>query len=421
LKKTAATPKARLACVEIVHGAAGSTVEGEKKNYWSPAKAGRDFEMSQSLMPLSALREYITIISHTDLNPANASKPQEVGGDHFRSSAVFLTASHAKMTEGADIELATSIDQLYAQRFGQDTPLPSIQLSIESTDGAGACDYGYSCVYSDTISWASPTDPLPMTRDPRQVFESLFGDGGTPAQRFTRLKEKRSILDQLIRDAARLQRELPAGDRNRLASYLDGIRELERRIQSIESYNATDVTRELPTAPLGVPDSFEEHVELMFDLQALAFQAEITRVSGFKMSRDVCQRVYPESGVKTSFHTCSHHGESGEKLAEFAKLNRYHVSKVASFLEKLKNTPDGDGNLLDHSLVLYGSPMGDSQVHNHIRVPIFLAGRANGKVKGNLHIVATDGAPMANVLLTVLDKLGMPELKIGDSGDVFSI
>jgi hypothetical protein len=421
LKKTGATPKARLACVEIVHGAAGSTVEGEKKNYWSPAKAGRDFEMSQSLMPLSALREYITVISHTDLSPANASKPQEVGGDHFRSSAVFLTATHAKMTEGADIEIATSIDQLYAQRFGQDTPLPSIQLAIESTDGAGACDYGYSCVYSDTISWASPRDPLPMTRDPRQVFESLFGDGGTPAQRSTRLKEKRSILDQVIRDAARLQKELPASDRSRLASYLDGIREVERRIQRIESYNANDVTPELPTAPLGVPDSFEEHVQLMFDLQALAFQAEITRVSAFKMSRDVCQRIYPESGVKMSFHTCSHHGESGEKLAEFAKLNQYHVSKVASFLEKLKNTPDGDGNLLDHSLVLYGSPMGDSQVHNHIRVPIFLAGHANGNVKGNLHIVATDGAPMANVLLTVLNKLGMPETKIGDSCDVFSI
>jgi hypothetical protein len=421
LEKTAAKPKSRLACIEIVHGAAGSTVEGEKKNYWSPAKAGRDFEMSESLAPLQDLREYLTVISHTDLNPANASKPQEVGGDHFRSSAVFLTASHAKMTEGADIELATSIDQRYAQRFGQDTPVPSIQFSIESTDGAGACDYGYSCVYSDTISWASPTDPLPMTRDPRQAFESLFGDGGTPAQRAVRLKEKRSVLDQAMRDVARLQKELHASDRNRLASYLEDVREIERRIQRIEAYNADSAARDLPTAPLGVPDSFEEHVNLMFDLQALAFQAEITRVSAFKMSRDVCQRIYPESGVKTSFHTCSHHGETGEKLAEFAKLNRYHASKVASFLAKLKNTLDGDGNLLDHSLVLYGSPMGDSQVHNHIRVPMLLAGHASGNVQGNLHIVAPDGTPMANVLLTVLHKLGMPETSIGDSTDVFSI
>lgn len=421
LQKTAAAPKPRLACIEIVHGAAGSTVEGGKKNYWGPAKTGRDFDLSESLMPLKELREYITVISHTDLGPANASKPQEVGGDHFRSSAAFLTAGHARMTEGADIELATSIDQLYAQRFGQDTPLPSIQLSIESTDGAGACDYGYSCVYSDTISWASPTDPLPMTRDPRQAFESLFGDGGTPAQRAIRLKEKRSVLDQVMRDAARLQKELPASDRNRLASYLDDIREIERRIQRIEAYNAGNDTRELPTAPMGVPDSFEEHVALMFDLQVLAFQAEITRVSAFKMSRDVCQRIYPESGVKTTFHTCSHHGESPEKIAEFAKLNQYHVSKVAHFLEKLKKTPDGDGNLLDHSLVLYGSPMGDSNVHNHIRVPVFLAGHANGNVEGSVHIVAADGTPMANILLTVLHKLGMPETKIGDSTDVFSI
>lgn len=421
LEKTAAKPKSRLACIEIVHGAAGSTVEGGEKHYWSPAKAGSDFEMGESLMPLNPLREYITVISHTDLNPATAWAPAEVGGDHFRSSAAFLTASHAKMTEGADIQLAASIDQLYAQRFGQDTPLPSIQLCIESTDGAGACDYGYSCVYSDTICWAGPTAPLPMTRDPRQAFESLFGDGGTPAQRAIRLKEKRSILDQVTRDVARLRKELPPSDRNRLASYLDDIREIERRIQRIEAYNSGADARELPTAPLGVPDSFEEHVTLMFDLQVLAFHAGITRVSAFKMSRDVCQRIYPESSVKTSFHTASHHGETSEKLAEFSKLNQYHVSKAAYFLEKLKNTPDGDGNLLDHSLVLYGSPMGDSNVHNHIRVPIFLAGHANGNVKGNLHVVAPDGTPMANVLLTVLHKLGMSEEKIGDSTGVFSI
>jgi hypothetical protein len=260
-----------------------------------------------------------------------------------------------------------------------------------------------------------------MTRDPRQAFESLFGDGGTPAQRAIRLKEKRSVLDQVMRDAVRLQKELPASDRNRLSSYLDDIREIERRIQRIEAYNAGFDTRELPPAPMGVPDSFEEHVALMFDLQVLAFQAEITRVSAFKMSRDVCQRIYPESGVKASFHTCSHHGESPEKIAEFAKLNQYHVAKVAYFLEKLKKTPDGDGNLLDHSLVLYGSPMGDSNVHNHIRVPVFLAGHANENVGGNLHIMAADGTPMANILLTVLHKLGMPETKIGDSTDVFSI
>src|SRR5437016_3982643 len=421
LERTEARPKSRLSCIEMVHGAAGSTVEGGEKHYWSPAKEGADFEMSESLKPLDGLRDYITVISHTDLGPANASAPAEVGGDHFRSSATFLPAAHAKMTEGADIQLATSIDQLYAQRFGQDTPLPSIQLSIEATDGAGACDYGYSCVYSDTISWASPTDPLPMTRDPRQVFESLFGDGGTSAQRATRLREKRSILDKVAHDVDRLGKNLPASDRSRLASYLEDLREIERRIQRVEAYNSGGSARELPTAPLGVPDSFEDHVALMFDLQVLAFQAGITRVSAFKMSRDVCQRVYPESGIKTSFHSASHHGETGEKLAEFAKLNQYHVSKAAYFLDKLKSTPDGDGSLLDHSLVLYGSPMGDSNVHNHIRVPIFLAGHANGNVKGNLHLVAADGTPMANVLLTVLHKIGMPDESIGDSTGVFAI
>jgi Protein of unknown function (DUF1552) len=421
ITKTAAAPKARLACIEMVHGAAGSTVEGGQKYYWSPATAGSDFEMGESLKPLQGLREYVTIVSHTDLKPANAATPVEVGGDHFRSSATFLTASHSKMTEGADIYQATSIDQLYAQQFGQDTPLPSIQLSIESTDGAGACDYGYSCVYSDTISWASPKAPLPMTRDPRQVFESLFGDGGTAAQRAIRLKEKQSILDKVMRDVARLRKELPSSDQNRLVSYLDDLREIERRIQRIEAYNSQGNARELPTAPVGVPDSFEEHVALMFDLQALAFQAGITRVSAFKMSRDVCQRVYPESGIKTSFHSASHHGEASDKLAEFAQLNQYHVSKVAYFLEKLKNTSDGDGNLLDHSLVLYGSPMGDSNVHNHIRVPIFLAGHASGTVKGNLHVIADDGTPMANILLTILHKVGVSYESFGDSTGVFSI
>ena len=421
MSQTAVKPKSRLACLEMVHGAAGSTVEGTEKHYWSPAKAGSDFEMGESLMPLTPFRDYVTIISHTDLKPATAWAPAEVGGDHFRSSAAFLTASHAKMTEGADIYLGTSIDQLYAQRFGQDTPLPSIQLSIESTDGAGACDYGYSCVYSDTICWASPTAPLPMTRDPRQAFESLFGDGGTAAQRARRLGEKRSILDYVMRDVARLRNDLPAGDRDRLSSYLEDIREIERRIQRIEAYNSGGNARELPAAPMGVPDSFEEHVTLMFDLQVLAFQAEITRVSAFKLSRDVCQRIYPESGIKTAFHSASHHGEVGEKLAEFAKLNQYHVTKIAYFLEKLRKTPDGDGNLLDHSLVLYGSPMGDSNVHNHIRVPIFLAGHASGAVKGNTHVVAPDGTPMANVLLTVLQKLGIPNDSIGDSTGVFSI
>jgi hypothetical protein len=415
LRNTAAVSPARLACIEIVHGAAGSTMEGTQKNYWSPVEAGSQFQFTESLQPLEHLRDYLSIVSRTDLKPANAFTPPEVGGDHFRSSAAYLTACRPKMTEGSDIYCGTSIDQMYAREYGQDTPVPSLQLCIEGVDASGACDWGYSCVYSGTISWSSPTTPLPMERDPRQVFESLFGEGGTAEQRAKRLREKGSILDYVVGDAARLGAGLPAGDRHRLSAYLDDIREIERRIQKIEKYNLSSEARELPAAPVGVPDSFEEHINLLFDLQVLAFQAGITRVSSFKLSRDVCQRLYPESGVKTTFHVTSHHGETGELLAQFAKLNRYHVSKLAYFLDKLKATPDGDGNLLDHSLVLYGSPMGDSNIHNHKRVPILIAGHANGRIKGNTHVIAADETPMANVLLTTLRRLGMNVDSVGDS------
>ncbi|HEY7115928.1 MAG TPA: DUF1552 domain-containing protein [Tepidisphaeraceae bacterium] len=415
LSKTAAAPRTRLCAIEMVHGAAGSTGEGTNKHYWAPEKEGADFEFSQSLQPLEPYRDYITIVSDTDLHPATAWAAAEEGADHFRSSAVYLTAAHPKMTEGSDYRVGTSIDQLYAQRYGQDTPLPSIQLCIEMVDASGACDYGYACVYADTISWANPTTPLPMTLDPRLAFENLFGEGGTPEERAARQKVNRSILDWVARDVARLQRNLGPSDRRRLSQYLDDVREIERRIERIEKYNSSGETRQLPAAPLGVPDSYEEHVRLMFDLQALAFMTDVTRVSAFKMSRDVSGRVFAESGVKTPFHSCSHHGENPARVAEFAKLNRYHVSLIPYFLDKLKSTPDGDGNLLDHSMVLYGSPMGDGNVHNHKRVPIFIAGHANGRLKGNLHVRCQDSTPMANVLLTMLHKLDVNVESFGDS------
>jgi hypothetical protein len=421
LHKTAAVPPTRLACIEMVHGSAGSTGEGTNKHYWSPEKTGRDFEFSQSLEPLAPFRDYITIVSDTDLHPATAWSAAEEGADHFRSSAVYLTAAHPKMTEGSDYFVGTSIDQLYARKFGQDTPLPSIQLCIEMVDASGACDYGYACVYADTISWASPTQPLPMTIDPRMAFENLFGEGGTSEERLARGAVNKSILDWIANDVTRLQKGLGASDRSRLNSYLENVREIERRIQKIEKYNLSGEARVLPAAPLGVPDSFEEHVKLMFDLQVLAFMTDVTRVSAFKLSRDVSGRVWPESGVKTPFHPCSHHGENPAKIAEFAKLNRYHVSLMPYFLDKLKNTPDGDGNLLDHSMVLYGSPMGDSNVHNHKRVPLFLAGHANGELKGNLHVREKDGTPMANVYLTMLHKLGVDVSSFGDSTGEVSI
>ena len=260
-----------------------------------------------------------------------------------------------------------------------------------------------------------------MERDPRVVFERLFGAGGTAKERSARSREDRSILDHVQQSVARLRQGLGQSDRSRLNTYLENVREIERRIQTIERYNsARGDSRQLPDAPVGVPETFREHVNLMFDLQVLAFMTETTRVSSFKMARDVSSAVYPESGVKTPFHALSHHGEDPKTIAEFAKLNQYHVSTVAPFIEKLRNTPDGDGNLLDHSLVMYGSPMGDSHVHEHRRVPVFLAGKASGTIKGNLHLKCSDGTPMANLLLTTMHRLGVEDLhRIGDStGDL---
>jgi len=415
VRKTAAAGKTRLACIEMVHGNAGSTQEGIDKHYWMPEKEGSDFDFTMILKPLEPYRNYVTVVTQTDLTPAEATRAAEEGADHFRSSAVFLTAAHPKQTEGSDVFGGTSIDQIYAQQYGQDTPLPSIQLCIEDVDSAGSCGFNYSCVYMGTISWSTPTTPLPMTIDPRMAFENLFGDGGSTADRAARQKANRSILDGITREVSRLQKNLGAKDRSRLNTYLESVREIERRIQKIEQYNSSGVHRELPAAPVGVPDSWEEHVKLMFDLQVLAFSADITRVSAFKMSRDTSNRVFAESGFKTPFHTMSHHGSTPNKVLDYAKLNTYHVGLLPYFLEKLKNTPDGDGNLLDHSLIYYGSPMGDSNVHAHKRVPVLLMGGANGGLAGNQHLKCKDETPNANVLLTLLHKLGVDKEFIGNS------
>ncbi len=412
----AAAAKTRLCTIEMVHGCSGSTGEGTRLRYWSPEKIGRHFETTQILRSLAPHQEYVTIVSHTDIGPATAMVAAEAGADHTRSSAAFLTCAHAKMTEGADIFNGVSMDQVYAQAFGQETPLPSIQLCIEDVGSlTGACGYGYSCVYANTISWANATSPLPMERDPRVAFERLFGDGATPEQRISRRRANASILDGIMGKVADLQKGLGPNDRTRLADYLDDVREIERRIQKAEQANANSPAASLPAAPIGVPDKWTEHVKLMFDLQILAFQTDTTRVSAFKMGRDVSSRVYTESDVKTPFHSLSHHGNKPDKLEEFARLNEFHVNQVAYFLNKMKNTPDGDGNLLDHSMVLYGSPMGDGSVHNHLRIPVFLAGKANGKLAGNTHVLCPDGTPFANVLLTMLQKLGVNSETFGDS------
>ena len=333
---------------------------------------------------------------------AEAFELPEIGGDHFRSSAVFLTQSHPRQTQGSDVRAGVSLDQLYAQKFGQETPIPSMQLCIEAVDQAGGCSYGYSCVYTDTISWADKDAPLPMIRDPRLAFDQLFGVGATPEERAQRRAEDKSILDLISAQLARLNREIGAADRTRIANYLDEVREIERRIQKVEAYNKSGEPREMPTAPVGVPDSFDEHVKLMFDLQALAFASDTTRVFSFKMGRDASSRVYPTSGVTTGFHPASHHGDREDRILDFAKINKYHVGMLPYFLKKLKDTPDGESNLLDNTLVVYGSPMGDSNIHNHKRCPLFFAGKAGGALKGGLHIKAADGTPMANAMLSAL-------------------
>jgi hypothetical protein len=413
----AAPNRIRLAAIEIVHGAAGSTAFGARKFMWAPEKTGSAFDLSpSSLAPMEPFREYLTIISNTDVRNAEAFTAPEIGGDHFRSSAVFLTQCHPKQTQGSDVFVGTSLDQIYAQRFGQETAIPSMQLCIENVDQAGGCSYGYSCVYTDSISWASPEDPLPMIRDPRVVFDTLFGVGATPGERRERRAEDKSILDWLGDAVARLNKDLGAADRARLADYLEDVREIERRIERVEAQNRIGEPRELPGAPIGVPDSFEDHVKLMFDLQAIAFASDTTRVFAFKLGRDASNRVYPESGYKAAFHSASHHQDRDDRITEYAKINKYHVSMLPYFLEKLKNTPDGESNLLENTMLIYGSPMGNSNVHNHKRCPLILAGHAGGALKGGLHVKAADGTPMANALLTVAHALGLDDLKtLGDS------
>ena len=419
----AANDATRLVAIEMVHGAAGSNELGAKLNLWSPAAAGNKFDLSPTaLSSLEKYREYLTIISNTDVRNAEPTSPFEIGGDHFRSSAVYLTQMHPKQTEGSDVKVGTSLDQLYANKFGQDTPIPSMQLCIENVDQAGGCAYGYACVYTDSISWKSPTEPLPVIRDPRVAFEKLFGVGGTAAERAERRKTRKSILDFVSGEMTTLKTGLGPEDRARLDRYLTDIREVERRIQMVEARNSSGEARELPEAPAGVPDSYSEHVKLMFDLQALAFASDVTRVFSFKMGRDGSSRVFTESGSDKPFHPASHHGGNDKGVKEFQIINKYHVALLPYFLDKLKSMNEGDKNLLDKTMIMYGSPMGDSNLHNHRRVPFMLLGGANGKLQGNQHIIAPDGTPMANAMLSVMHTLGMNDVKtFGDSTDALSL
>jgi hypothetical protein len=423
LRAAAAATPTRLVAIEMVHGAAGSNEWGASQNLWAPADVGRSFDLTPSaLQPLDPWRKHLTIVSNTDVRMAEAFQPNEIGGDHFRSSAVFLTQQHPKQTEGSDVYVGESLDQIHARRFGQDTPIPSMQLCIENINQSGGCAYGYTCVYTDSISWASPTEPLPVIRDPRVAFEQLFGAGGTAVERARRRRTSASILDWVTGRISQLQRELGPNDRERLERYLDNVREIERRIQMVEAKNTSGDERELPGAPAGVPDSFEEHMRLMFDLQALAFESDTTRVFSFKMGRDSSARVFPESGTDRPFHPASHHGGREANILDFFLLNKYHVGMMPYFLEKLNAIQEGDGTMLDKTMIIYGSPMADGNLHNHRRAPLFMLGGANGKLEGNVHLKAPDGTPMANAMLSMLHTLGHDDMDtFGDATGAFPL
>ncbi len=419
----AATDTTRFVCIEEVHGLPGCNEWGANQHLFAPATVGRDFELVEDnpLKSLEPFRDHLTIISNTDVRMAEAFSPPEIGGDHFRSSAVFLTQSHPKQTQGSDLFVGTSIDQLYARKFGQSTPLPSMQFCIENLDQAGGCTYNYSCAYTDTISWSSPSEPLPMIRDPRVAFEMLFGAGGTPEERSARRATRRSILDWILKDVSEVRNELGAVDRRRMDRYLDNVREVERRIQLVERRNDGAEPRELPEAPPGVPDSFSEHMQLMFDLQVLAMETDMTRVISFKTGRDAQNRVFPESGTSRPFHPASHHGNNEKRIMDFNTICKHRVGQLPYFLERLESTMEGDASLLDKTAIIWGSPMADGNIHNHRRCPLILLGGANGQLTGNLHLKAADETPMANVMLTLMQSLGLEMDSFGDSTGTFSL
>jgi hypothetical protein len=399
LAKTAAASKSRLSCIYVPHGAT--------MDKWTPTADGRAFEFTEILSPLEKFRDRVSIVSNL-AHPAAGGVGSDAGADHARSAAVFLSGVHP---EQGSIHVGATIDQIAAQRIGQDTPIPSIELSIEEV--ALSCGSGYACAYSNTISWKTPTTPLPMENNPQVVFEKLFGDGSNNADRLARKQQSRSLLDSVMEQVASLQKDLPASDRTRLGEYLDDVREIERRIQKAENQVPADL--KLPEAPVGVPESFDEHFKIMYDLQVLAFRAEITRIATLMYARDTSGAVYPQSGIRDGFHVASHHSNNRANMDKFALINKYHVEMLAYFLDKLKSTPDGDGNLLDHSMVLYGSSMSNGNQHDHDPLPVILAGGASGQLNGGRHMTYAPHTPMSNLLLSMLDKLGIQADKHGDS------
>ena len=373
---------------------------------WTPTTDSLE-QLPFSLQPLEAVKHQVTVLSGMDLQNAYP-------GSHATSNAAFLSAAQAKRTESSDYFLGTTVDQIAARRIGQQTQLPSLELSMDLLSTVGQCDNGYACVYQNNLSWASPTSPLPSEAHPRIVFESLFGEGGSPADRRAALEQRASLLDSVTSEMKRLKLSLNAADRNKVDDYFDSIREVERRIQNAEAGVADNPLPDLDR-PVGVPAAYADHARLMFDLQLLAFQGDITRVVTFQLAREASTRTYPEIGVAEPHHPITHHGHNPEKLEKIAKINRFHVSLFAEFLEKLQQTPEAGGTLLDHTLYMYGSGMGDSDAHDHANLPVLVAGGAAGNMRGGRHIKYDKPEPLSNLHLTLLNKVGVPLETFADS------
>jgi hypothetical protein len=392
LAQTPARPVRRLGFVYIPMGS-------DIARWTPPLESGPLTELSVTLSPLAPVMNHITVLSNMELRNAYP-------GTHATSNAAFLSAAKAKWTESSDYYLGTTVDQIAAQQMGQETQLPSLELAMDLMEVVGQCDNGYACVYQNNLSWSSPTTPLPCEAHPRVVFERLFGEGGTSAQRRAALGKRASLLDWVREDIARLQNQLGAADRTKVNEYLDTVREVERRIEKAEAQTADNLLPDLDR-PVGVPAAYGDHARLMFDLQALALQGDITRVITFQLARETSNRSYPEIGVADPHHPTSHHGGDPEKVAKIAKINQFHVSLFAYYLEKLNSIREGHGTLLDNSLVLYGSGMGNPNIHDHVKLPIVVAGGAAGKVKGGRHIKYAQTTPLANLHLTMLDAVGV--------------
>ena len=400
--RTAAAPTRRFGAIFVPMG--------ERPSHWTPATTGPGFEFSPILKPLEPFRDAVTVVSNLD---------RPLAGTHAVSSGTWLTGSAPKRTEAEDFIAGTSLDQIVSKAISGESVFPSLEIATEDLTGyVGACDVGYSCAYMNTISWKSPTSPMPLETNPRVVFERLFGRPGSADQRATRMRQNRSILDSVKGDVVSLERGLGARDRVRLDEYLDHVREIEGRIQRAERQAATTVA---PTAPVGIPDSWDEHAGVMFDLMALAFEADLTRVFSFMLNREASQLVFPNLGFNEPWHHVSHHGNEAEKLALLVKLNTWQIEVFGRFLARLKATPDGEGNLLEHSAILWGSGMSDSNTHSPLDVPYLMVGRGAGLFAGNRHLAAPKGTQLANVMLTVAQKFGAEIDRFGVSTGAFDL